>query len=129
LANLSGMMVQLKKERDRVQHQLSGLNAAQALDYNQCRQVSMNRWLKLVGVLLMAGVVVAVVSPDFDMQPTVAHVSRATPKSPVVVFAAIPTAAIKDCLLHPAPLPLAFSFSSFRNLSAHLIDLNCTRLC
>jgi hypothetical protein len=28
LANLSGIMEQLKKERDRVQHQLSGLNAA-----------------------------------------------------------------------------------------------------
>ena len=88
----------------------------------------MNRWLKLVGVLLMAGVVVAVVSPDFDLQPTVARVSRATPKPPVV-FAAIPTAAIKDCLLHSAPLPLAFLFRSFGNLSANLIDLNCTRLC
>src|SRR5439155_7133550 len=30
LANLSGIMEQLKKERDRVQHQLSGLNAALA---------------------------------------------------------------------------------------------------
>jgi len=28
LANLSGIVKQLKKERDRVQHQLSGLNAA-----------------------------------------------------------------------------------------------------
>ena len=28
MANLSGVMMQLKKERDRVQHQLSGLNAA-----------------------------------------------------------------------------------------------------
>jgi hypothetical protein len=91
--------------------------------------VSMNRWLKLVGVLLIAGVVVAVVSPDFDLPPTVAHVSRATPKPPVVVFAAIPTAAIKDCLLHSVPLPLALLFRSFGNLSANLIDLNCTRLC
>jgi hypothetical protein len=30
LANLSGIVKQLKKERDRVQHQLSGLNAALA---------------------------------------------------------------------------------------------------
>ena len=99
------------------------------MDYKQCSQVSMNRWLKLVGVLLMAGVVVAVVSPDFDLQPTVAHVSRATPKPPVVVFAAIPTAAIKECPPHSTPLPLAFLFRSFGNLSANLIDLNCTRLC
>ena len=100
-----------------------------ALDYNECVQVSMSRWLKLVSVLLMAGVVVAVVSPDFDLQPTVPRVSRATPKPPVVVFAAIPTAAIKDCLLHSVPSPLAFLFRSFGNLSANLIDLNCTRLC
>jgi hypothetical protein len=92
-------------------------------------RVFMNRWLKLVGVLLIAGVVVAVVSPDFDLPPTVAHVSRATPKPPVVVFAAIPTAAIKDCPLHSVPLPLALLFRSFGNLSANLIDLNCTRLC
>ena len=30
MANLSGIVKQLKKERDRVQHQLSGLNAALA---------------------------------------------------------------------------------------------------
>jgi hypothetical protein len=101
-----------------------------ALDYNECLQVSMSRWLKLVSVLLMAGVVVAVVSPDFDLQPPVARVSRATPKPPVVVFAAIRTAAIKDCLMHSVPSsPLAFLFRSFGNLSANLIDLNCTRLC
>jgi len=99
------------------------------LDYNWCSYGVMNRWLKLVSALLMAGVVVAVVLPDFDLQPTVARVSRATPKPPVVVFAAIPAAAIKDCLLHSVPLPLAFLFRSFGNLSANLIDLNCTRLC
>jgi hypothetical protein len=88
----------------------------------------MNRWLKLVSVLLMAGVVVVVVSPDFDLQPTVVHVSRATPRPPVVAFAAIPTATIKD-RGHSTPLPLAFLFRSFGNLSANLIDLNCTRLC
>jgi hypothetical protein len=96
-----------------------------ALDYNEV--VSMSRWLKLVSVLLMAGVVVAFVSADFELQSTVARVSRAT--KPVVVFAAIPTAAIKDCILHSVPSPLAFLFRSFGNLSANLIDLNCTRLC
>ena len=99
------------------------------MDYNQFGWVSVNRWLKLVSVLLIAGVVVAVVSPNFDLQPTVARVSRATPQPPVVVFAAIPPAAIKDCLLHSVPSPLAFLFRSFGNLSANLIDLNCTRLC
>ena len=35
----------------------------------------MNRWLKLVGVLLIAAIAVAVVSPDFDLQPALARVS------------------------------------------------------
>jgi len=93
-----------------------------------CNRSVMNRWLKLVSVLLMAGVVVAVVSPNFDLQPTVVRISRATPRPPVVAFATIPTATIKD-RGHSTPLPLAFLFRSFGNLSSNLIDLNCTRLC
>jgi hypothetical protein len=86
------------------------------------------RWLKLVGVLLIAVVVVAVVSPDFYLQPTVARVSRATQRPHVVVFAAI-AVTNKLWVQHFTPLPLAFLFRSFGNLSANLIDLNCTRLC
>jgi len=100
-----------------------------ALDYNARNRAFVNRWLKAVGVLLIAGAVVAVVSPDFDLQPAVAHVSRATPKPPVVALAAIPTTTIKVCGLHSTPLPRAFSFRSLDNFPADLIDLNCTRLC
>jgi len=91
------------------------------------------RWLKLVGVLLIAVVVVAVVSPDFDLQPTVARISQATQRppgfAPGFAFVAIPTATFKDRGLHSTPSPLAFLFRSYGKLSANLIDLNCARLC
>jgi len=121
-------MVQLKKERDRVQHQLSGLNAAQALDYNQCRQVSMNRWLKLVGVLLIAGIVVAVVSPEFDSPVTVASVSKATQRPHFVVAFAVIKAASK-WVQHSTPSPVVVLFHRFGDYPADLIALHCTRLC
>jgi len=90
---------------------------------------SVKRWLKLVGVLLIAVVVVAVVLPDFYVQPTtVARVSRATQRPHVVVFAAN-AVTNKLWVQHFTPLSLAFLFRSFGNLSANLIDLNCTRLC
>ena len=90
----------------------------------------MKRWLKLVGVLLIGGIVVAVVSPDFDLQPTVARVSQATQRPPVVAFAAITAATTKLWMQHFTYLPLAFWFRGFGNHpTADLIDLNCTRLC
>ena len=88
----------------------------------------MNRCLKLVGVLLIAGIVVAVVSPDFDPQPTVARVSRATQRPHVVAFAAI-NATNKLWVQHATHTPLAVLFRGSDNYPADLIDLNCTRLC
>jgi hypothetical protein len=98
------------------------------LDYNYCSRFSVNRWLKLVGVLLIAGIIVAIVSPDFDPLPTVARVSRATQRPHVVAFAAI-TATNKLWVQHSTPSPLAVLFRSSGNHPADLIDLNCTRLC
>jgi hypothetical protein len=49
----------------------------------------MNRWLKLVGVLLIAGIFVAVVSPEFDSPVTVASVSKATQRPHFVVAFAV----------------------------------------
>jgi hypothetical protein len=88
-----------------------------------------NRWLKLVGVLLIAGVVVAVISPDFDLQPTVARVSRAAQRPHVVAFAAITTATNELWVQHSTPSPLVFLFRGSGNHPADLIDLHCTRLC
>jgi len=98
------------------------------LDYNNASRFSVKRWLKLVGVLLIAVVVVAVVSPDFDLQPTVARVSPATQRPHVVVFAAI-TVTNKLWVQHSTPSPLAVLFVGSGNNRSDLIDLNCTRLC
>ena len=88
----------------------------------------MKRWLKLVGVLLIGGIVVVVVSPDFDLQPTIVFVSQATQRPPVVAFAAITGATTKLWVQHFTYSPLAFLFRGFDH-GTDLIDLNCTRLC
>ena len=104
-------------------------NQGGPLDYNDCRRFSVNRWLKLVGVLLIGGIVVVVVSPDFDLQPTVVLVSQATQRPPVVAFAAITAATTNLWVQHFTYSPLAFLFRGSGNHPADLIDLNCTRLC
>jgi len=88
----------------------------------------MNRWCKLVGVLLIAGIVVAVVSPEFDTQPTVAGVSRATQRPHLVVVFAVITAASKS-VQHSTLSLLAVLFHHSGDYSPDLIALNCTRLC
>jgi len=87
-----------------------------------------NRWLKLVGVLLIAGIIVAVVSPEFDPQPTVASVSRATQRPHLaVVFAVIKAAS--EAVQHSTSSSLAVLFHHSGDYSADLIALHCTRLC
>jgi hypothetical protein len=76
----------------------------------------------------MAGIVVAVVSSDFDPQPTVARVSQATQRPHVVAFAAISATSIL-WVQHFTPLPLAVLLRGSGNYHPDLIDLNCTRLC
>ena len=94
------------------------------------KRFPVNRWLKLVGVLLIGGIVVAVVSPDLDLPPTVVLVSQATQRPPVVAFAAISAATTNLWVQHFTYSPLAFLFrGSGNHPSADLIDLNCTRLC
>ena len=105
-------------------------NQGGPLDYNHSDRFSVNRWLQLVGVLLIGGIVVVVVSPDFDLQPTVVLVSQATQRPPVVAFAAITAAITNLWVQHFKYSPLAFLFRGFGNHpSADLIDLSCTRLC
>jgi hypothetical protein len=103
-------------------------NQGRALDYNECSRVSVNRWLKLVGVLLIVAVVVAVASPDFYLQPTITRISRATQRPHVVVFAAI-AVTNKLWVQHFTPSPLAVFFRGSGDYPPDLIDLNCTRLC
>lgn len=89
----------------------------------------MNLWLKLVGALLIVGVVVAVVSPDLDPLPTVARVSRATQKPHDVAFAAITVVTNKLWVQRSTRSLLAFLFRGSGNHPTELIDFNCTRLC
>jgi hypothetical protein len=88
-----------------------------------------NRWLKLVASLLIAGIAFAVVSPDFDLQPTVARVSHATQKPPVVAFIVITPATDRSSLHNSTPSPLGFSFCGSCGYTTDLIDLHCARLC
>ena len=98
------------------------------MDYNLV-WIAVNRWFKLVALLLIAGIAFAVVSPDFDLQPTVARVSHATQKPPVVAFIAITPATNRFSLHNSTPSPLGFSFRGSGDYTADLIDLHCARLC
>ena len=91
--------------------------------------VAVNRWPKIVALLVIAGIAVAVASPDFDLQPTVARVSHVTQKPPVVAFVAITPAANRSSLHHSALSPVRFSFRGAGDSPADLIDLHCARLC
>ncbi len=90
--------------------------------------LAMNRWLKLVCLLLIAGIVVAVVSPEFDLQPTIATASKATQRPHLVVAFAVIKAA-SQWIRHSTPLPLAVLFHHSGDYPADLIALHCTRLC
>jgi hypothetical protein len=91
-------------------------------------QVAVNRWAKVVGLVVIAVMVFVLVAPDIDLQPTVSRVSRAAQKPPALAFHAA-----------GAILPFAFLISiassrqtplrATRDSSANLIDLKCSRLC
>jgi hypothetical protein len=88
----------------------------------------MNRWLKFVAALLIAGTIVAVVSPDLDPQPTVACAARGTQRPHVVAFATI-IATHELWVRHSTSSPLPVLFRGPVHYHSDLIDLNCTRLC
>jgi hypothetical protein len=91
------------------------------------RGVSVNRWLKLVAVLVIAGIVVAVVSPEFA-PPTVASFSKATHRTHLAVAFAVIKAASR-WVPQSIPSLLAVLFQESGHYPADLIALYCTRLC
>ena len=99
-----------------------------ALDYNVHAGVSVNRWLKFVAVLVIAGIVVAVVSPEFTPQPTGASFSKATHRTHLAVAFAVIQAASR-WVPQSTPSPLAVLFQHSSDCSTDLIALYCTRLC
>jgi len=86
-------------------------------------------WLKLVALLLIAGIAFAVVSPDFDLQPTVARISHAKQKPTVVAHIATTPATNRFSLHIFTPAPLRSSLRGSLDYPADLIDLHCVRLC
>ena len=88
----------------------------------------MNRWLKLVAVLVIAGIAVAVVSPEFTPQPTVASFSKATHRTHLAVAFAVIQAASR-WVPQSRPSPLAVLFQTSGDYRTDLIALYCTRLC
>lgn len=88
----------------------------------------MNRWLKVVAVLVIAGIVVAVVSPEFAPQPTVASFSKATHRTHLAVAFAVIKAASR-WVPQSTPSPLAVVFHHSGDYPTDLIALYCTRLC
>lgn len=93
------------------------------------RVVRMNCWVKFVGLVLIAVVVVIVIAPDLDLPPT-ARFSSVRQKTPLAAaFNAIIPAGV--ALLSPKFLssPVRVRLAGPSDFSVNLIDLNCTRLC
>ena len=88
----------------------------------------MNRWLKLVAVLVIAGIVVAVVTPEFTPQPTVASFSKATHRTHLAVAFAV-IQATSRWVPRSTPSPLAVLFQHCGDHPTDRIALYCTRLC
>jgi len=89
----------------------------------------MNCWVKFVGLVLIAVVLVIVVAPDLDLPPT-ARFSSVRQKTPLAAaFNAVIPAGI--ALLSPKSLssPVRVGRSCFSYVPTSLIDLNCTRRC
>lgn len=85
----------------------------------------MNHRAQFVSILLIAVITVAVVTSGFDLQPTIASMSRF-----VQLSLAITLAGIKISGQNSSPLLLRVSHHIFSGRHpANLIDLNCTRLC
>jgi hypothetical protein len=88
----------------------------------------MNRWVKFVGLVLIAAVLAIVIAPDLDLPPT-ARFSSARQRVPLAVFNAI--IPVRITLLRPNLLssPVRVGLPGINDFSISLIDLNCARLC
>lgn len=89
----------------------------------------MNRWAKVVGLLLIGVLLVIVVAPNLDLPPAAGY-SSARPKIPVAAaFNAIIPAGV--ALLPPMSLsfPVRVGRLGSSCVSTSLIDRNCIRRC
>ena len=84
----------------------------------------MNHRAQFVSILLIAVITVAVVTSGFDLQPTIASMSRVVQLSLAITLAGIAISGQNS-----SPLLLWVSHHISDRHPANLIDLNCTRLC
>jgi hypothetical protein len=93
------------------------------------RVVRMNHWVKFVGLVLIAAVLVIVVAPELDLPP-MARFSSLTHGVPLAAFNSILPVSIIISLQPNFLSSLArVRLPSFNDFPPSLIDLNCTRLC
>jgi len=89
--------------------------------------VPVKRWTKIVGFLLILGVLAIVIAPDLDLPPTLTR-SNTIHKLPLAAIAVFISASI---FLSDNSTGSLSQIVPHRcsDLSLSLIDLNCTRLC
>jgi hypothetical protein len=92
-------------------------------------QVAVNRWAKVVGLVVIAVMVFVLVAPDIDLQPTVSRVSHVVHKPPAVAFHAAGVATLQFAFLISVTSSRQTPLRATRDSSANLIDLKCSRLC
>jgi hypothetical protein len=79
---------------------------------------------QFVSILLITVLTVAIVTSGFDLQPTIASISRL-----VQLSLAVTLAGIAPSVQNFSPLLLRASYRIFGYHPANLIDLNCIRRC
>jgi hypothetical protein len=86
-------------------------------------------WVKFVGLLLIAVVVVIVIAPEIDLPLTVTRCSYTGYTLALVAFAAVIHARIILLAHRFITLSVRVVLPAHGDSSGSLIDLNCTRLC
>ncbi|HEY7405705.1 MAG TPA: hypothetical protein VIB39_19425 [Candidatus Angelobacter sp.] len=89
----------------------------------------MSCWAKVVWLVVVTAIVVIVVAPDVDLQPTVTRVSRALQKPGIAIAHAIKPIVVMLPLLVSSTLPRRTAPHAKGDSFADLIDLTCCRLC
>jgi hypothetical protein len=88
-----------------------------------------NRWAKVIALVVIAVIAFVVIAPDIDLHPTVSRVSRAVQKPPKAVFHSDVPAAVMTALSIPALAAQTLLLHTKDDSCTNLIDLKCSRLC
>jgi hypothetical protein len=88
-----------------------------------------NRWTKVIALVVIAVIAFVLIAPDIDLHPTVSRVSRAVQKPSNAVFHSVVPAAIMTAMSISALSAQSLSLRAKGDSCADLIDLKCSRLC